>query len=148
MDKLKIPYDGLVLVCDGTKALLFRNAGDKDLVNLQTLESFKQPVPAAHDLGADRPGRVYQSMSTARSTSEERDLHTEAEVAFLVNIAKELDRVVKDQASKSVTVVAPPKALGVLREHFSAALKSVIVAEIGKDLAHLSTGEIESHLTA
>jgi len=66
MDKLTIPRHALVLVCDGARALLFRNAGDAELVNLETVEHFAVSVPPAHDLGTDRPGRVHQSHGAAR----------------------------------------------------------------------------------
>jgi protein required for attachment to host cells len=47
-----------------------------------------------------------------------------------------------------VILVAPPKALGIFRKHMTPALRGLIKAEVGKDLAQLSTPEIEKHLAA
>ncbi len=143
-----IPIDGLVLVCDGAKALFLKNEGRPHKSHLTTVEFFNEPHPAAHDLGTERPGRVYQSFSSARSTSEERDLHNEAEIAFLIKIAGELDRMVTADAIRAVILVAPPSALGILRKHLTPVVQSALQKEIGKDLTHLSVGEIEEHLAA
>jgi protein required for attachment to host cells len=47
---------------------------------------------------------------------------------------------------KSLLVVAPPRALGVLRDKFPASLQAIVTAELAKDLVRLPTGEIERHL--
>ena len=147
MDKLTIPRHALVLVCDGARALLFRNAGDAELVNLETVEHFAVSVPPAHDLGTDRPGRVHQSHGAARSAVEMTDYHAQGEAEFLAAAAAELERVVMADKPKAVFVVAPPRALGVLRERYGAAIRAALSGEIAKDIAHLPTNEIERHLT-
>jgi protein required for attachment to host cells len=45
-------------------------------------------------------------------------------------------------------VIAPPRALGVLRQAFSAAVRSAIRAEIDKDYVKMPVYEIEKHLAA
>jgi protein required for attachment to host cells len=47
---------------------------------------------------------------------------------------------------KSLLVVAPPRALGVLRDKFPASLQAIVTAELVKDLAQLPSEEIEQHL--
>jgi protein required for attachment to host cells len=49
---------------------------------------------------------------------------------------------------KSIVLVAPPRALGVLRNALSPALKGVVRAEIDKDLVAVPVYEIEKRLTA
>ncbi|MCX5512400.1 hypothetical protein C3941_10050 [Kaistia algarum] len=146
MEQVKVPRHAYVLVCDGGKALLFRNDGDAELINLTAIEHFAEFEPATHDLGTDRPGRVYQSHGTARSAVEQPDYHEAGEASFLGDVAKELGRLVEAEKTQAIIVIAPPKALGILRPHFSPAVKAAITAEIGKDLAHLPTNEIEKHL--
>lgn len=146
MERAMIPWQGWVVVLDGAKALMLRNDGDAELVNLKTVDVFEEHQPPAHELGTDRPGRVHQSHGTARSATEETDFHEAGEAAFIAGIAAGLDRAVREHAIKSLTVVAPPKALGVLREHLTPAVRAVVGKEIAKDLVHLSTGEIEKHL--
>ena len=49
-----------VLVTDGAKAIILRNEGDALAPELKTVRSLQAKVPAAHDLGADRPGRTFR----------------------------------------------------------------------------------------
>lgn len=147
MEHITITRHALVLVCDGAKALLFRNEGDADLVNLSAVEHFATFEPPARDLGTDRPGRVYQSHGSARSAVETTDFHEAAETEFLASVAAELGKLVTAEKPKALFIVAPPRALGILRQHFSEAVRAAVTGEIAKDIAHLPTNEIERHLT-
>ncbi len=146
MERVKVPWKGWVLVCDGAKALLFQNDGDAELINLKALDAVIEHEPPTRDLGTDRPGRVYQSHSTARSATEETDWHAKAEEAFLARLAERLDKGVREHAVTSVVLVAPPRALGVLRRHLTPALQGAVTAEVAKDLVRMPTSEIERHL--
>jgi protein required for attachment to host cells len=146
MEHIKIPWKSWVVICDGAKALVFCNEGDAELLNLTLLDVLAQREPPSKELGTDRPGRVHQSHGAARSAVEVTDLHLEAEIAFITKLAEQLDKAVREHAVSNVILVAPPKALGMLRKHVSPALRAVVTAEIAKDLAHLSSREIEEHL--
>lgn len=148
MEHMRVPRKSWVVVCDGARAIILRNEGDAELLNLKTVEAFDEKHPSTAELGTDRPGRVYQSQGKARSSNEETDWHNEAEIAFLGRVADTLDRLVGEHAVKSLIVIAPPKALGVLRGHFKPHVQAVISAELAKDLTSLTVGEIEKHLAA
>ncbi|MGC9270928.1 host attachment protein [Acidiphilium sp.] len=141
-----IPNDGVVVVCDGGKALILRNDGDPTQLSLSVIDAMVELEPATHELGADRPGRVYQSVGMARSAVAAADYHDVAETAFLARLAQRLDGLVSDGAAAHIVLVAPPKPLGILRERLSGTARAAIEAEIPKDLAHLSIVEIERHL--
>jgi protein required for attachment to host cells len=143
-----IPWRGWVLVCDGAKALILRNEGDAELVNLRRVEVFAESQLPTHELGADRPGRVHESHDGSRSAVASPDLHLEREIAFLGTIAATLDKMVRDHAVKALVVVAPPKALGLLRDRLSPAVRAIVTTEIPKDLVKLPIDEIEHHLIA
>ena len=49
--------------------------------------------------------------------------------------------------AKSLIVVAPPRALGMIRPAYSHALKGAVRAEVDKDLVKMPVHEIEKHLT-
>lgn len=146
MRHLSIPRHGWVLVCDGAKALFFRNDGDAELLNLTLVHAVAENHGRNRELGSDRPGRVYQSHGKARSATTETDWHAEGERAFLAGVAKALDGFVEQHAVRNLVLVAPPKALGVLRAQMTARVRGIVAVEIPKDLARLSTGEIERHL--
>ncbi|MBB5751303.1 host attachment protein [Prosthecomicrobium pneumaticum] len=146
MDRVRIPWKSWVVVCDGAKALAFRNEGDSELVNLWPVDVMLQPNLPARALGTDRPGRSFQSHGAARSALADVDRHEEAEEAFLAAVAEAVDKAVAEHSVRDLILVAPPRALGVLRKHLAPTTKAIISAEIGKDLVHLSTYEIQKHL--
>ena len=76
------------------------------------------------------------------------DWHDQAEQAFLAKLAKRLDAAVAAGEAKSMVMVAPPRALGMLRPAYSPALRAAVRAEIDKDFVKMPVYEIEKHLTA
>jgi len=148
MEEVRIPRSSWILVCDGAKAQILCNEGEAKRLDLKEVEDFTLPQAPARDLGTDRPGRVYQSHGSARSATEETDWHERSEIDFLSDIADLLDKVIQVRAVKNLIVVAPPKALGILRERLSPATREIVTAEIDKDLAHLPVRDIAAHLSA
>ncbi|MDR3460987.1 MAG: host attachment family protein [Beijerinckiaceae bacterium] len=146
MNHVKVPWQSWVVVCDGAKALIFRNDGDPELINLTLLESLVHQAPPTRELGTDRPGHVHESHGGGRSSVETTDLHLEVETAFLADLAGRLDTAVRDHTVDKIVLLAPPRALGILRGQLQATTRDAIIAEVAKDLAHLSTAEIEKHL--
>ena len=61
MTKIKIGTGDWIVVCDGGKALILENRGDRVFPNLHTREVHEQPNPSTHAQGSDAPGRVHQS---------------------------------------------------------------------------------------
>ena len=148
MSKLKIRQGDWVVVCDGRKALILENAGDDKFLNLKTREVFDHPDPKTHELGTDAPGRSFSSVGHGRSAVEQTDWHTQEEERFLRKLAEHLDAEVKAGRAKSIVIVAPPRALGVLRPAYSHDLKKAMRTEIDKDLVRMPVHEIEKHLAA
>jgi protein required for attachment to host cells len=146
MGKLKIRQHDWVVVCDGTKALVLENTGDDVFPNLQTKEVYAQKDSKTHEQGTDAPGRVHQSVGTMRSAVEQTDWHERTESAFLQDLAGRLDAAVTAGETKAVILVAPPRALGVLRRSYSPRLRDALRAEIDKDLVKKPVHEIEKHL--
>jgi len=137
-----------VIVCDGAKALVLENAGDATFPNLKTREVYEQKHLATHELGTDAPGRAAGVDGKNRSAVGQTDWHDRDEQAFLEDLAKRLDARLSAGEVKSIIVVAPPRALGVLRAAYSPALKSAVRVEIDKDLVSVPVHEIEKRLTA
>ncbi len=146
MDKIKIGQGDWVVVCDGTKALILENNGDEKFPNLQTKDVFAHDNPKTHEQGTDAPGRSIQSVGSARSAMEQTDWHEQAERAFLSELVTRLDAAVSAGDVKSIVIVAPPRALGVLRQGYTAALKRALRDEIHKDFVKMPVHEIEKHL--
>jgi|SRR5262245_38765837 len=144
---LLIRHGEWVVVCDGAKALILENSGDIRLPNLKTVRVFEQKDPATHELGTDAPGRVINSVGSTRSSVEQTDWHDQMERAFLAQLAQHLDAAISSGKAKSLIMVAPPRALGMIRSAYSNALKDAVRAEVDKDLVKMPVHEIEKHLT-
>ena len=148
MSQLLIHRGEWVVVCDGAKALVLENSGDEKFPNLKTLEVFEQKDLATHELGAGQPGRAFSPAGHgSRGTIEQTDWHDQAERDFLVHLVKHLDAALTAGKTKSLVIVAPPRALGVIRPAYSHALRAAVRVEIDKDLVKLPVHEIEKHLT-
>jgi len=148
MTGLSIRTGEWVVVCDGAKALVLENVGDAKFPNLKTIEVFEQKDLATHELGTDAPGRAFSSVGSGRSAVGQTDWHDQAEQQFLTQLAHHLDAAVGAGKTKSVVLIAPPRALGVLRPAYSHALKGAIRAEVDKDLVKMPVHEIEKRLSA
>jgi len=148
MSKPKIRQGEWVVVCDGRKALLLENVGDEKFLNLKTREVLDHPDAKTHELGTDAPGRSHSSVGYGRSAVEQTDWHEQEEERFLRKLADLLDAAVKSGQAKSIVIVAPPRALGVLRPAYSHDLRKALQAEIDKDFVKLPVHEIEKHLSA
>jgi len=147
MSAMSIHSGEWVVVCDGAKALVLENVGDAKFPNLKTLEVLEQKDLATHELGTDKPGRSYSSVGSGRSAVQQTDWHDQAEQAFLTHLVKHLDSAIAAGKTKSLIVVAPPRALGVLRPAYSHAVKAAVRAELDKDLVKHPVHDIEKHLT-
>jgi protein required for attachment to host cells len=146
MSGLKIGRGEWVVVCDGTKALVLENVGDARFPNLKTRAVYEQEDPPTHEQGSDAPGRAINSVDARRSAMEQTDWHEQAEQRFLHDLAGRLDAAVQGGKTKALIVVAPPRALGVLRHAYSHNLRAALRAEIDKDFVKLPVHEIEKHL--
>ena len=147
MSQLLIHGGEWVVVCDGAKALILENTGDAKFPNLRTVEVFEQKSLATHEIGSDAPGRSHSSLGHGRSSVEQTDFHDQAEQTFLLKLVKHLDTALTAGKVKSLIVVAPPRALGVLRPAYSHALRAAVRTEVDKDFVKLPVYEIEKHLT-
>ena len=148
MSKLKIRHGDWVVVCDGKKALLLENAGDEKFLNLKTKEVYEHPDPRTREQGTDAPGRAINSIDARRSAMEQSDWHEQEEERFLRSLAGRLEAEINGGKAKSLIVVAPPRALGVLRQAYPHNVRAALRAEIDKDLVKLPVHEIERHLAA
>jgi protein required for attachment to host cells len=83
----------------------------------------------------------------ARSAVSQTDWHDQAERAFLTSLAVRLDKAVATGETKAIAMIAPPRALGLLRERYSAAVRQAITKEVGKDLVKAPIHMIENWLT-
>jgi protein required for attachment to host cells len=148
MSRLQIPFDAWVLVADGRKALLLRNATDEirpDLKVLKVIEQHDNPKTSEH--GTDKPGRTTDAATGRHSAIEQTDWHDLAERDFAAEVATEMERHHREGDFKKLIVVAPARTLAEFRQRFSKELHGSVMAELDKDLTKHPVHEIERVLT-
>jgi protein required for attachment to host cells len=141
---MKIPANALVLVADGRKAMILRNAGDEKFPNLKSEWSVEEQNPSTAAQGSDRPGRV--NFQNRRSSVKQTDWHAEEETAFAKRTAAILDGFVRDFKTRQVVIVAPPRTLSVLRRSLGEETSRHVIAELAHDLLNHTVGDIEAYL--
>ena len=146
MSKLKIEQGEWVVVCDGKKALVLENVGDAKFPNLKTKEVYEQDDPKTREIGTDAPGRSISSVGEVRSAMEQTDWHEQSERRFLEKFVSHLDAEIMAGKIKSLVVIAPPRALGIMRRAYSGHVRAALRAELDKDFVRLAVYEIEKHL--
>ena len=77
---------------------------------------------------------------------EQTDWHDQSERAFLTALASRLDVALTKGEAKSLMMIASPRALGMIREVYSSAVRKAIRVELGKDLVKVPVHEIEKRL--
>lgn len=141
-----IPYNTRVLVADARKALLLRNAGTAFELILEVEEVMEAPANArSHEQGTDEPGKT--ATGSHRSSLEESDFHKQGEEEFSNSVAEKISKICLHDNIRKLVIVAPPKALALLRQAMPEAVKRRVIAEICKDLVNLPLEDMEHHLS-
>lgn len=148
MAKLRVHNGAWVLIGDGRKCLILRNQGDAELLDLRRVTVREAPSEPTRAQGADRPGRVHESVGARRSAVEPTDWHQLDEQHFAREMADLLGRAAAEHAFRELIVVAPPKTLAELRRDFSQEVRNRIVAEIAEDLTGHPIDRIEKLLAS
>jgi protein required for attachment to host cells len=143
---MRIAHDTIVMVADGEKSLFFRNEGDERYPVLATLARTEQSHAPSREQGSDAPGRTAASAGTRFSRYSETDWHQQAEDRFAVQTAREVEKAAA--AAAGIIVLAPPRTLGVLREHWGRRTREKLLAEIDKDLTHHTTDQVITAIAA
>jgi protein required for attachment to host cells len=126
--------------------LVIENAGDGALPKLEVRDTMEQTNPAAHMQGSDKPGRAFSSGGTRRGAVEQTDFHEQAETRFLQAFAERLHHAVSERGIGDLLLIAPARALGVLRPALSPAVTRIVTGELDSDYVKLSLHGIERQL--
>jgi len=152
MDKFIHPQ-ARILVCDGRKALILRNDGPAGAPKLSVEREIHAEAPSSHsrDLGVDRAGRTAQRQGGRlgpRSAVEEVDFHSTEEEKFVRDTLADFTAHCERNGVHEVVLIAPPRALAVLRKAGSKALLERVIGEIDKDLTRHTVYDIARAISA
>jgi len=148
MPKFKLKNSEWAVVCDGRKALILCNTGDETYPQLKLVQEFEHEEKRTRELGASAPTRVHESVGSARHAIEQTDFHDREEKKFLEKLLKYIDYEVREGKTKHLVLVAPPRALGMIRPAYTSSVRTAIKEEIEKDWVKLPIYEIEKRLAS
>lgn len=140
---MKLVRDTCVVVCDGEKALFFRNNGFAETPKLELEREIVQDNPPDREQGSDQPGRAFSSIGARRSAYEETHFHQLEQDRFAAQMAEVLKKRALNNEFDHLIVVAPPRTLGEMRKHYHKQVEQRLIGEIGKDLTGHPVVEIE-----
>ncbi len=143
---MRIEPDMLILVADGRKLLLLRNAGDAGAPELVVDHGEEQSNPPDREQKTDAQGQRPGSIGPGQASAGETDYHQQAEDRFAVHAADLLNQRALKNDFKKLVVIAAPATLGTLRQHYHGEVKARLVAEIAKDMTGHSVAQITRHL--
>ena len=143
---MPLPHNALVLVADGRKMLFFRNHGDENQIDLRTESHDARQDRKDRYFKTDAPGTEKQSFGYGRSTYEETDFHQLEEDRWIKDAADELKTRVLRGDFEALAIVAPPKALGVLKKCLHKEVERRIVCTVNKEMSGRPIPDIEALL--
>lgn len=137
-----------LVLADGARLLAFQvmevEEREGPVLRLQLRVSDEHLAGPARDFASDRPGRLRPAVGMAISAVDQADGHEAAEAAFLRGVAEELDDLAVRRQLVSAVLVAPARAMGLLRTAMSPRLRDAIRGEIVADLVHSPVEDLES----
>ncbi len=136
-----VSHGAMILVIDGGKMSLFRNCGKDFAADLKLVEKGAKHTANTAELGTEKPGRSFSPTGKSRNAHPSTDFHQAEEDAFATAATEKLNGLAK-QSNLDFIVVAAPRVLGVMRQHYSAAFRKRLVAEIDKDYAGRPVADI------
>jgi protein required for attachment to host cells len=144
---MPLPNNALVLVADGRKMLFFRNHGDENQIDLRTEAHDARRDRKDREIKTDAPGTVKQSFGFGHSTYDEPDFKQQEEDRWIKEAAEELKARVLRNDFEALAIVAPPKALGVLKKNLHKEVERRIVCTVNKEMSGRPVPDIEALLT-
>jgi protein required for attachment to host cells len=140
-----VSHGAIILVIDGARMSLFRNRAKNFMIDLEVIDHDAKHVARTAELGTDKPGRSFSSMGQGRSAYQSSDFHQAEEDAFALAATERLNKLAHE-FDVNFIVVATPRVLGFVRQHYSAELRKRLVAEIDKDIAGRPTQDVAALL--
>lgn len=127
-----------VLVCDGGRSEVL--TGEGRTPRLMPVPETTRVNTASVEVGERATG--YASVGNRRySVEEHADPRQEIEEIFLAEAVAWLDA--QESVFDRLVIVAPPKALGVIRKHLTAKLRAKLAGEVNADLTKADGGLVE-----
>jgi len=156
---MPLPHRALVFVTDGRKMLFLRNHGDENQIDLRTEAHDEREDRKDREIKTDAPGTAAHSAGAAgrgigaqggghmgRPAMEEADFHQQEEDRWIKDAAEKLKQRALRSDYDALAIIAPPKALGVLRKELHKEVERRVVATLNKEMTDRPIPDIEDLL--
>jgi protein required for attachment to host cells len=156
---MTLPHQALVFVTDGRKMLFLRNHGDQNQLDLRTEAHDERQDRKDREIKTDGPGTAAHAAGAAgrgigaqggghmgRPAMEETDFHQQEEDRWIKDAADQLKRRALKNDFDALAIIAPPKALGVLRKELHKEVERRVVATFNKEMTDRPIPDIEDLL--
>ena len=143
---MPFPHQALVLVTDGRKSLFLRNQGDEAQIDLRTEAHDEREDRKDREIRSDAPGTQKQSFGFGRPAMEETDFQQQDEDRWVKDAADKLKARALRNDFDALVIVAPPKALGVLRKELHKEVERRVVATFNKEMTDRPIPDIKDLL--
>jgi len=143
---MPLPNQALVFVTDGRKMLFLRNHGDENQIDLRTEAHDQREDRKDREIKTDGPGTNKQSFGYGRPALGEPDFHQQDEDRWVKDAADKLKERALRNDFDALAIIAPPKALGVLRKELHKEVERRVVATYNKEMTDRPIPDIEDLL--
>lgn len=135
-----------IVIADGARARVLSNEGIGKGVHQVEGADFRMEDDRGSP-GSERPGRTFDSVGDGRHAMEPpADQRRKAKKQFLGELADYLKSKAQSSAYDRLVILAPPRALGDLRQQLPDAVRRLVVAEQARDLTPVPNEDIAKHL--
>jgi protein required for attachment to host cells len=116
---------------------------------LRTIHAFDSATAhlRSRDIGSDRPGRAFESATSAHhAVGQRHDLHTMEKEKFTRLVAQQLNAAAALGEFDELLLIAPSHALHELQGSLDAVTKTKLVGTLDKDLVKTPDHELWPHV--
>jgi protein required for attachment to host cells len=136
-----------IVIADGAHAKVLEHSFDTTRLEPVEGMTLVADLPPTSDLVTDRPGRNFESVGPTRHAETGRsDPHRELKRGLARKIAAMLAESLVEKRYEHLVLVAPPTALGDMRDALAAPVRARVIAELAKDLVKTPQRELPQHL--
>lgn len=144
---MPLPHQALVLVTDGRKSLFLRNHGDEQQIDLRTEAHDQREDRKDREIKTDAPGTIGQAAGySGRVAYDEPDYQQQEEDRWVKDVADDLRARALRNDFEALAIIAPPKALGVLRKELHKEVEKRVVVTLNKEMTDRPIPQIEDLL--
>lgn len=140
------PHTVWIAIADGEHARFVQPGAGNMLHTVSSMDSASAHL-RSRDIGADRPGRSFESAASAHhAVGERHDLHQQEKDRFARFVAEELNAAAARDAFDELLLIAPPHVMAELRGRLDDWAAKKLVGMLEKDLVKTPDHELWPHV--